>query len=314
MKTRHKLLSLFTLITTSFIGTCAINTFIKVRAHSKHLMHSDTSLYYKWRLGKIHYTKTGQGSPLLLLHDLCPASSGCEWERILSSLSKKFTVYVPDLIGFGRSEKPDITYTNPLFMQLISDFIQSEIGRRTHVVTTGETACAVITACKNNPDLFANLVFISPKSPEEEMKIPGKRAKSYKFILQLPMLGNLLYNIAYSKKNIDREVEENFYHPYAVPVLLKDIYYESAHRGDFPRSVHSSIICNYTKFNIKPALACIDHSIALIAGENDSDGVSAIASMVQINPSIESAILPKCKRLPQLELPRELLQLLNIYL
>ncbi len=114
MKTRHKLLSLFTLITTSFIGTCAINTFIKVRAHSKHLMHSDTSLYYKWRLGKIHYTKTGQGSPLLLLHDLCPASSGCEWERILSSLSKKFTVYVPDLIGFGQSEKPDITYTNPL--------------------------------------------------------------------------------------------------------------------------------------------------------------------------------------------------------
>lgn len=109
-------------------------------------------------------------------------------------------------------------------------------------------------------------------------------------------------------------MEENFYHPYAVPVLLKDIYYESAHRGDFPRSIHSSIICNYTKFNIKPALACIDHNIALIAGENDPDGVSAIVSMVQINPSIESAILPKCKRLPQLELPRELLQLLNIYL
>ena len=163
MKARHKLLPLFTLATTSFIGTCAINTFIKVRAHSKHLMHSDTSLYYKWRLGKIHYTKTGQGSPLLLLHDLCPTSSGYEWDRVLSSLSKKFTVYVPDLIGFGRSEKPDITYTNPLFMQLISDFIQSEIGRRTHVVTTGETACAVITACKNNPDLFANLVFISDR-------------------------------------------------------------------------------------------------------------------------------------------------------
>ena len=57
-------------------------------------------------------TKTG----LVLVHGF--GASGTQWEKSIKELSKKFKsttqtmeVLVPDLIGFGQSEKPSLTYT-----------------------------------------------------------------------------------------------------------------------------------------------------------------------------------------------------------
>ena len=57
--------------------------------------------------GNIYYTKCGSGKPLLLIHDLHFASSGYEWESIREQLSRSYTVYTLDLLGCGRSEKPN---------------------------------------------------------------------------------------------------------------------------------------------------------------------------------------------------------------
>ena len=63
-------------------------------------------------------------------------------------------VYTIDLLGCGRSEKLNMTYTNYLYVQLISDFIKSEIGHRVNVIATGEAASIPVMACANNPELF----------------------------------------------------------------------------------------------------------------------------------------------------------------
>ena len=63
--------------------------------------------------------KKGTGTPMPLLHDLHCASSGREWQYIEDTLAKDHTVYTLDLLGCGRSDKPAITYTNFLYVQLI---------------------------------------------------------------------------------------------------------------------------------------------------------------------------------------------------
>ena len=86
-------------------------------------------------------------------------------EESVGKLAETYTVYTIDLLGFGRSEKPNLTYTNYLYVQLLSDFIKSEIGHRTDIIASGSSAALGIMACSNSPELFNQLLFINREPP-----------------------------------------------------------------------------------------------------------------------------------------------------
>ena len=108
MKTRNKLLTLLILAAGDAAATACINKAIKLSAISRHILENESSasLCYHWRFGNIHYTKEGSGKPILLIHDLSPASSGYEWKEFARRLAKDRTVYTIDLLGFGRAGEP----------------------------------------------------------------------------------------------------------------------------------------------------------------------------------------------------------------
>ena len=128
MTTKNKLLTMLILSSSAITATAMINKWIKLSATCKNQLAEPNASCFHWRFGSVHYTKTGSGKPLLLIHDLDAASSGYEWNHIVHSLQEHYTVYTIDLLGCGRCEKPCLTYTNYLYVQLISDFIKSEIG------------------------------------------------------------------------------------------------------------------------------------------------------------------------------------------
>ena len=99
MKTRNKFLTFLLLASGAAAGTAVVNKAIKIMATSKHLLEVSHSLCYQCRFGKIHYTKTGSGSPLLLIHDFHCTSSSYEWHRKIHALKGKHTEYTLDLIG-----------------------------------------------------------------------------------------------------------------------------------------------------------------------------------------------------------------------
>ena len=53
---------------------------------------------------RIHYVRSGQGEPVLLLHGY-PQTHAC-WHRIAPQLATRYTVIAPDLRGYGDSSKP----------------------------------------------------------------------------------------------------------------------------------------------------------------------------------------------------------------
>lgn len=314
MKTKNKLLTLLILSASAAVTTATINKAIQVSAVSKNLLAEPESLCFKWRLGNVHYTKEGNGKPLLLIHDLDCISSGHEWKQLIPLLRDDYTIYTLDLLGFGRSEKANMTYTNFLYVQLISDFIKSEIGHRTSVIASGESASIPLMACANNPDLFDQIIAINPLSLLDFSSIPGKTAKMYKCMIELPIVGTLLYHIATSKKMIMEElVEKKFFNPYSVKASYVDTCYEAAHLGASPKSTFASIRCNYTKCNLVNALKKIDNSIYLIGGGAVENMEDRLNEYKDYNPSIETAIVPKTKGLPHLEQPEKIAELIKTY-
>lgn len=315
MKAKNKLLTLLILSAGATAAIAAVNKFIKLSATSQNLLSDPQSQCYKWRLGNIHYTKTGIGKPLLLIHDLNASSSSFEWSQVISQLSEHYTVYTVDLLGCGRSEKPNMTYTNYLYVQLISDFIKSVIGHRTNVIATGESASIPIMACANNSDLFDQIMLINPLSLHDYSQMPGKMSKYYKIAVDFPVIGTLIYHISSSRQAIAEELTmKKFLNPYSVKSNWIDSSYESAHLGSSPKSVYSSVKCNFTKCNIVNALRKIDNSIYLIGGESVEDIADLLNEYKTFNPSIESTTIANTKYLPQLEAPGLLLDFIYTYL
>lgn len=314
MKTKNKIITALLLSAGSVAGIALLNKYTKTTAINKNLLTQPEPHYFKWRLGNIHYTKIGAGKPLLLIHDLNFASSGAEWDKLIGYLKNDFTVYIIDLLGCGRSEKPNLTYTNFLYVQLLNDFIKSEIGKRTNVITAGSSSSLAIMTCVYNPNLFAQMMFINPESFACSNHIPGRYAKIFKTLLDMPILGTLLYNIASSKKTIQETLEkELFYNPYEVKSFLLDQYYEAAHLGESPKAVFSSVYCNYTKCRINNALEKIDNSIYILGGEAEDKIEKTIQEYTLCNPAIESSIIAKTKHLPQSENPMEVLNAIKIF-
>lgn len=314
MKAKNKLLTLMVLSAGAAAATAIINKLTQVSAVSKNLLTEPQSLCYRWRLGNIHYTKAGTGKPILLIHDLNAISSGYEWNQLVSRLKENYTVYTIDLLGCGRSEKPNIVYTNYLYVQLISDFIRSEIGHRTNIIASNESTSVPVMACANNPELFDQIMLINPLSLLDYSQIPGKSAKSYKFLIDIPILGTLLYHIASSKQEIKEYfTKEAFFNPYSVKSSYIDFYYESAHLGIAPKAVYASIKCNYTKCNIVNALKKINNSIYLIGGKEVININERLTEYKYYNPAIETVLIPEAKQLLQLERPAELFQMIKTY-
>lgn len=74
------------------------------------------------------------GTPVLLVHGL--GARGEDWGKLIPGLAAAgFHVYAPDLLGYGRSDQPDATYTIAYQQAAIRDYMQAM--RLTHADVLG---------------------------------------------------------------------------------------------------------------------------------------------------------------------------------
>ena len=74
---------------------------------------------------QMHYVEEGSGDPVLFLHG--NPSSSYLWRNIIPHLSPLARCIAPDLIGMGKSEKPDIEYRFVDHARYVDSFIE-EMG------------------------------------------------------------------------------------------------------------------------------------------------------------------------------------------
>lgn len=282
----------------------------------KNLLANSENHYYEWRFGKIRYQKKGSGAPLLLIHDLTVGSSNYEYHRLINNLTEKNEVYSIDLLGYGLSDKPSITYTNNLYEQLISDFIKNVIGRKTSVVVSGESVPFVIMACHNNPDIMNKLICINPQSLYLQNQIPSKQTKLMKFFLEIPILGTFTYHVLTNRQSIEEDFRKKYF---CQPDEIKEKYIlnylEAAHTGSYySKFAFASYVGKYMNMNILHELKEINNSILMIGGEKEEDIVTTIENYKYYNAAVEYVYIPNTKHLPQLEAPDEILEQIKIFL
>ena len=118
---------------------------------------------------KIHYVEAGSGPNVILLHGLGGSSQG--WQFNIGPLAEKFHVYVPDQIGFGKSDKPLVNYRIRTYVDFLDQFCkQLKIERATLVGNSmgGWIATAFTAAFPDRVDKLV-LVDAAGYAPPKEL-------------------------------------------------------------------------------------------------------------------------------------------------
>jgi len=68
----------------------------------------------------VHYYTAGQGEPLVVIHG--GLGDARTWLNNVNRLADNYTVYVPDLPGFGESQSLDSDHNIPAFTEFMYDF------------------------------------------------------------------------------------------------------------------------------------------------------------------------------------------------
>lgn len=296
---------------TAFIGLSmyAFNKLIDYTAGCRNLTKEDNEKFFDWKYGKIYYKQMGQGSPILLIHDLNPTSSSYEWSEMIDQLAEKHTVYALDLIGCGKSDKPSSTYINYFYVQLINDFIKKIIKEKTDVVVTGESFSIVVMAARMDETTIGKITAINPTDILYNVQTPDKKNEIKKTILELPLVGTFIYNLIANQRTIHRLFAKKYYFKESrIKSKLVDVYYETAHlQGSNGKYLYGSILGKYTNINIIHAMKKITNDIQFII----SDQKSSAEEYLTYRPDIEIHYIEESGYLPQLERPRTVLSFIK---
>lgn len=315
MRNYKKLLNAGIISSALLFTTWGINKLIFLRAGMKDMLFCENKHQYSWRFGNIFYTKKGSGSPLILIHELKCTASADEWKSLINQLSKDHTVYALDLIGCGRSEKPKMTYTNYIYVQLINNFIKDVIGAKTDVITSGSSSNIAIMGCYSEPDLYRRIMMVNPSSMKDMAKYPKTNHKTLKYLVELPLIGTTIYNIANSHGTIFKEYKKKTLYPDIHTQKDVDTMYESSHLGGpSARYLYASERSHFTNINMLHALKKLNHSMCIIGGKDLKDIEHTIKDYVAINPSIETELVDNCKQYPHIEQTNAFSALCSIYL
>ena len=110
---------------------------------------------------KIRYLESGKSDDfIVLIHGL--GASAERWEFVIPEFSKHYKVIVPDLIGFGHSDKPLVDYTTDFFSDFLDNFFHILGIKKTHIIGSSLGGQITVEYICKNPDIIENLVLVSP--------------------------------------------------------------------------------------------------------------------------------------------------------
>lgn len=108
----------------------------------------------------ITYEHTGQGEPVIMLHN--GGSSHAIWADVTNRLAGKYEIFALDLLGFGDSAKPGSGYTLGNYVAMLEEFVSSR-GLEKVALVGNCMGCAISLAfTERHPDRVKALVLCNP--------------------------------------------------------------------------------------------------------------------------------------------------------
>ena len=270
--------------------------------------------------GDVFYKKAGDGPPLLLIHGIGAGCSSYEFRSVFEQLAENNTVYALDLLGFGKSDKPTLTYTHETYINQIDAFARQVMrvgdGREeADVIATSLSAAYVIAVAQRDPSLFRRLVLICPTGIEELAKAAGPTAVAVRGFFKAPIIGSTIYNALTSKVGIRSYLARHIYSDATkVTDEVVEQYHTSAHQPG-GENVLPSFISGFLNVDIREAFKkVVDLPLIVWGQEAKETPVSQAEAFLVANPNAKLEVIQDAGMLPHEEQPESFLAAVRPFL
>lgn len=140
---------------------------------------------------KINYVQVGEGRKILIIPGWKSLSQ--TWGEVASLLAEKgFSVFVPDLPGFGRSSRPNKAWGLDDYIEFILKFSQELKMGRFSLIGHSFGGQLAIKLAASNPDKIERLILCAPAALRNKKRIKDRvfkiLAKGGKIFFSLPLL------------------------------------------------------------------------------------------------------------------------------
>jgi len=183
---------------------------------------------WQWQGQRVTYSTMGEGKPLLFLHGINAAAWGIDFRHNIGPVSQQYKVFVPDLPGFGRSERRKMAYTAEKNIKSITDFarfITESEGTAPAIIVNSLTAAHLIAAATRTPEFFGPMILICPTGLEKLDFPPTEKSQRFFKLFSGPVGTGLFWLLTgrqstriflardayFAKESIDSEIVESYY-------------------------------------------------------------------------------------------------------
>lgn len=258
--------------------------------------------FFAWRGHQIATYRSGNGKPILLVHSINAAASAYEMRHQFSELSDQFQVHALDLLGYGRSDRPNREYSAEDYIDVIGQYIQ-HIGEPLAIIASSLASAYAIEVAAQWPSHVRSLVLICPVGISQLAKPAGPKAKSIYRILRGPV-GKALFRAISTRWSIRYFLTQDSYaRPETATAEDIEMFYVSSHQP----GAHYAPFCFVTGLlncSIGDTFAQLEQPILIIWGrEAKITPVYKAHEFLKRNPFARLAELDNCSGLAQAECP-----------
>jgi pimeloyl-ACP methyl ester carboxylesterase len=258
------------------------------------------------------YIRHGQGPPLILLHGY--AGAIWNWEHQIEPLGRRFTLFIPDLIGQGLSDKPRIAYTPAFYVEWVRGFLDAVGVRRAAIVGHSMGAGLALSLALTHPDRVDRLVLISgfPRGLLDHLKSSQLRrlhqcGSGWLFGLGYRLLGRRAFRKLIGGLVTDRSL--------VTPAVIERAYRLRKDCGK-ARPLWSSLahVADW-EHDYVPRLDSVRGPVQIIWGQQDRFiALAAGEDLHRTIPASRLAVLPNTGHLPMWERPADVNRLITDFL
>ncbi len=253
-------------------------------------------LGYKIRFIKFDHPESKK--TIVLLHGL--GASAERWAD-LWPLLKKYNVVVPDLVGFGYSEKPLIEYTIEFFIKFLEVFFEKMQIQKPVIIGSSFGGQLALEFSLTHRDFFEKIILVSPAGTLEK---PTYVLSQYIFSGLYPTSENV--HRAFEMMANSRE--------YVVDVGTVKDYMNRMKLPNAKYSLISTLLAMRKDQTLRKRLVEIVVPTLVIWGRNDTTiPVENIEYFKQM-PNVKTLIMEDCGHTPYVEKPVEFYEIIEKFI
>ncbi len=256
-----------------------------------------------WRGHRVAYTRHGAGTPVLLVHGIYAGASSYEWRHTVDALAARYTVYALDLLGFGRSARPNVRYTPAMYQAFLAD-VMARLGHGPlAVVASSLSAAHVVALAARDPRYIAALALIGPAGVGQLHEASSTGQAATQLLLDAPVVGTAIYNALTSPASVREFLQQCYANDRLVTEELVEEYVQNARQPGAKHAV-SAFVGGRLNVDIRNALRRVRHPLLILWGDQARmNSVQNAHAFRVLKPEAEWALISDAGDLPHDEQP-----------